>query len=219
MGTFPNLSEITTIVIYIIPGFITLQTINICTDYLYEKSALDKIIHFLIFSFICYVVAGITLLLPYTLLLILVGNMAQYFVYVGDFFERNNFVLTVLAILYAVPIGFLLGFYYFKKGYPFKHFRQFTRKKYIPSIFAELETEYADKETFLTFHMNDGAVIIGEAVSCDRDERKRDYVFSIKNVEKYYPNTKTKVRLKGQFITINSRDASLIEFYGENPKK
>lgn len=107
MGTFPNLSEITTIVIYIIPGFITLQTINICTDYLYEKSALDKIIHFLIFSFICYVVAGITLLLPYTLLLILVGNMAQYFVYVGDFFERNNFVLTVLAILYAVPIGFL----------------------------------------------------------------------------------------------------------------
>ena len=43
--------DILVIMFFIFPGYIVLYTISIFTDYLYEDNSLDRIIHYLFFSF------------------------------------------------------------------------------------------------------------------------------------------------------------------------
>lgn len=197
------------IVAYLIPGYITISMINVFTDYLQEKYSLERIIGYLIFSFLSYTFSLITLFLIYFIIYSLLSTSYYfYWIFIKEFFERNFIFLILFAIIYSFPVGWVLGKHYFKKGYPFKHFNNLTKKRYSPSVFAEIE-KYG--RGYLTFHLRDGTVVEGEALILDRDEDKRDYVFSIKKGIKYFPDG-TQINLKGDKILINSKSASLIEF-------
>ena|SRR3989344_5149435 len=108
-------------------------------------------------------------------------------------------------------IGFLLGNYYFKRGYPFKHFRNLTKRKYVPSVYAEIIREF-NKGAWITLYLNDNTIIQGKIFSFDRDEKKRDYLVSITDAERYIANTNSTVKLKGERIVVNLKDTNMVEF-------
>ena len=155
--SFVAYEDILVIVFLILPGYFVLYTISIFTDYLYEKDTLDRIIQYLFFSFLCYFISIITL----TFAFIVSGQMNLFEIITSflslSIFKEYPIPLFITSIIYAPIVGFLLGNYYFKLGYPFKHFRKFTKRKYVPSIYAELIREFS-KGAWITLYLNDQTI-------------------------------------------------------------
>ncbi len=200
--------ELIQLALYIIPGYIVLYVVNMITNYLREKDIVERIIHYTFFSIFAYLFALIHLFVSYLLLSwISIIDLSEFFKF--DIYDKAY--LFIMAIVYALFIGFYLGKNYFSKGYPNNHLNNYTYKKYSQSVFADLEFEYRSKGAYATFHMNDGTVIIGKVVFMDRDEDKRDYSFRLKDVDQIFPDNES-IRLQGKDVIINSRDVTIIEF-------
>lgn len=202
--------DILVIIFFILPGYIVLYTTSIFTDYLYEKETLDRIIHYLFFSFICYSIS--TMILAFAF--IKSGQMTLFDTIRSLFnlsiFKKYNLHLSIISLILAPQIGFLLGNYYFNKGYPFKHFRKHTTRKYVPSIYAELIREFS-KGAWITLYLNDRTIIQGKIFDFDRDEDKRDYVVSITEAERCFPDIGSTIKLKGEKIVINLKNTNMVE--------
>jgi hypothetical protein len=203
--------DILVIITFILPGYMVLYTISIFTDYLHEKDTLERIIHYLLFSFCCYFLSTITLIFAF----IVSGDVSYSYIF-NSFFDLSIFkdydiILLIISLIYAPLMGFLLGNYYFKRGYPYKHFKKFTNKKYTPSIYAEIIKDF-DKGAWITLYLKDNTIIQGKILDFDRDEEKRDYVASITDAERYFPDTGSIVKLKGEKMVINLKDTHLVEF-------
>ncbi len=208
--SFLAYENIFVIVSFILPGYLVLYTISIITDYLYEKDTLDRIIHYLFFSFICYFIS--TLILTFAFFIsgqISISNLISSYINLSIFYHFK-IPLSIISIIFAPIFGFTLGTYYFKNGYPFKHFKKLTKRKYLPSIYAGLTREYS-KGAWITLHLNDKTIIQGEIFYFNRDEEKKDYTVSIINARKYYPNLKSTIKLKGEKVIINLKDTTMIE--------
>lgn len=197
--------ELTAIFFYILPGYITLYIVNMFANYLHEKDIFERVIHYLTFSLVAYIFGFFTLVISK----VLFGKLNIASFDFNKFITFNKVSLVVLAFVYSIPFGYWLGNHYFNLGFPYRHFN--TWKKYVPSAYADLEKEYR-LGAWLTFHLKDGSVIQGKSVQSDRDESQRDYTFVLKDANLYYPNKKKEVKLKGEKIIVNAKEAIFIQY-------
>lgn len=197
--------EILSILLIITPGYITVYLITIFTDYTFEKDQLERIIQYLIFSSISYLIA-ILFLLSSNYFLILVGKIDVIFL---DYFFKNSLILTFVAVVVSVPLGILSGKYCFGNGYPHKYFD--SKRNNSPSIYSNLFTQKYQEGASLAFHLKNGNIIRGKFSSWDFDEEKRNYVFSIVEAEEFFEQgTKSRI-LSSERTVINVKDCFFIE--------
>lgn len=197
--------ELTAILFYILPGYIILYIVDVFTNYLHEKDIFERVIHYILFSLVAYTFGFFTLFTSK----LFFGQLSMLPFDINQFIAFNKASLIILAFAYSLPFGYLFGNYYFNFGFPYRHFN--TSKKYVPSAYADLEKKYKSG-AWLTFHLKDGSIIQGSYVQSDRDEDERDYTFVIKDAKLYYPLQKKEVKLKGEKIIINAKEALLIQY-------
>jgi len=202
--TFQN---IISLILFVIPGYISLFIISIFTDYLKEKNSLDKVIEYLLFSFISYIIVGILLLL--SLFFISIFNEMNFLIEI-KFFLDNSLILAILSIIISPFSGFLFGKYYFARGYPHAHFN--TLKCNSPSIYSKYVNQDFKEGAWINCFLKDGTVIRGKWAGRDFDEEKRDYKIILQEAERFFLDKKIKTKLHGNKIVINVNDCYFIEF-------
>jgi hypothetical protein len=162
--TFQSLISI---ILFVIPGYISLFIISIFIDYLKEKNSLDKAVEYFLFSFISYVVVGILILV--SLFFISMFSKINILNEIS-FFWDNPLILAVLAIIISPFTGFLLGKYYFAKGYPHAHFN--TLKCNSPSIYSKYVNHEFREGAWINCFLKDGTAIRGKWAGRDLMKRK-----------------------------------------------
>ena len=199
------------LILYIIPGYLTLFVVNIMIDYPFEEKQLEKIIQYLFISGICYVIA-------ITLLIVILGSIdviwslhTSYFL--KEIFGKNLIYLAVLAMFVSPFLGMFLALFYFGKGYPYNHFKRHTTKIYFKSLFSKLFQDEFRKGCWVSIHLKNGNILNGQVINYDCDEERRDYFISLINVGEYNSKLKPLKKLKGEKIVINLKNAEYIEFH------
>jgi len=197
---FLTFSEIISIFLFLVPGYIIIYVISLITDYIYEKNQLDRVIQYLMFSFIAYlstfIILGL-LSIPIQSLRVCINPSSL-----------NMLIITSLAIVISPLLGFVMGNFYFGRGYPHKYFSKFTNKKYAQSIYGECFLKEFRNGAWVTCHMKDGTILQGRLLDYDKDEDTRDYVISLIDVKQYHPEA----RLYGDKIVLNIKETLFIEF-------
>ena len=207
------------IILFIIPGYIILYVVSIITEYIYERNQLDKIIQYLLFSFVAYMSSIVMIFsissISYLFISLFKPELSNKFLIILDTIYRNYtlllLIISFVAIAIAPKIGFLLGTKYFGQGYPHKIFKEHTDKKFTPSIYALLKNKYK-LGAWLSCHMKDKTIIHGTFSEYDFDEEKRDYVITLIEAKRFFPKSKRTVSLIGDEIVINLKNVTLLEF-------
>ena len=192
------LQEILTIILFIVPGYLTVYFISIITDYQHEKEALERVVQYLLFSALSYFLA---------VLLISVISLLDQSVFLAIL--ENPSILTAVAIAVSPLQGFLLGHFYFSKGYPHKHFKKVTNKTNFPSIYSKIFKEF-EKGCWVTCHMKTGGKIQGTICDVDLDGENKQYKISLENVIRSFG--KEENNLIADKVLINLDDCSFVQF-------
>ena len=95
--TFQN---IIVLILFVVPGYISLFIISIFVDYLKEKDPLDKMAEYFLFSFFSYAIA---ILLIFLFLFFISFFKDITFLSELRFFFDNPLILAVLAIIVSPP--------------------------------------------------------------------------------------------------------------------
>ena len=167
------LQEILTIILFIVPGYLIVYFISIITDYQHEKEILEKIVQYLVFSSLSYFSA-----------IFLVSIISLFYKKIIEIILGNPSILTAIAIFLAPLLGFLLGHFYFGKGYPHNHFRKLTNKTNFPSIYSKIFKEF-EKGCWVTCHIKTGEKIQGTICDVDLDEENKQYKISLQNAVRF----------------------------------
>lgn len=198
------------LILFVIPGYISLFIISIFTDYLKEKNSLDKAVEYLLFSFISYLIVGILISLSLFFISLFrdITLLTEF-----KFFLDNPLILAILAIIISPFNGFLLGKYYFGRGYPHAHFN--TLKCNSPSIYSKYINHDFKEGAWINCFLKDSTVIRGKWAGRDFDEEKRDYKIVLQEAERFFLDKQIKTKLHGDRVVINVNDCYFIEFKGK----
>jgi hypothetical protein len=151
--------------------------------------------------------------LPICILLNIVDSnvYTNFFNFIKDFY----IIFVLYAIIFAPIVGYILAKYYYgENGVLSKFYKKYTRKINTTSIFSELWRQYK-KGVWITFHMKDSTILQGKAKYLSKDEEKKEYVFVINDVKRYFikDNKIKELKLTGKDILVNSKDTNIIEFH------
>lgn len=198
------------LVLFVIPGYLSLFIISIFTDYLKEKNSLDKAVEYLLFSFFSYLITII--LISFSLFFVSLFIDIIFLNEIKYFFD-NPLTLAILTIIISPFSGFFLGKYYFGKGYPHKHFN--TLKCNSPSIYSKYINYDFKEGAWINCFLKDGTAIRGKWTGRDFDEEKRSYKIVLQEAERFFLDEQIKTKLHGDKIVINVDDCYFIEFKGK----
>ncbi len=125
------------------------------------------------------------------------------------FLFKLPIILTISSIVFSVPIGILLGKFYFSKGYPHKHLN--TQKMCGPSLFSKYFLNDFKKGAWIACHMKDNTILRGKLLEWDNDEDNRDYLISLIECMQFIDEGKRSRKVHGEKVLVNTRDCYFIE--------
>lgn len=200
------LPDILVLILFIVPGYLTVYFISIITDYLHEKGNLEKATQYLLFSAVSYFLV---------IFIISIFSLGLYWIYGISLESSYSFileyplVLTGFAIFISPFFGIFLGYKYFGKGYPHSHFKKITNKTNFPSIYSKMFKEFKEG-CWVTCDMKSGEKIQGILCDYDFDEETKQYKLSLKNAMRI--SNGKEMNLVADKVVIDISNCNFIQF-------
>ncbi len=209
-----GVEEFFALISFIVPGYIVILLISFVSEYIREKDVYERIMHYLLFSFICYFVSLILLVLFKIFLSLTFFNFDIIHNFnILDLISDNLIYLTALSIISSPFIGYFLGVYVFNKN-PARFFSRYNNRIWSESVYSDVDKKYSKSGYYALIYLDNDTIIRGVVKYLDKDEDNRDYCFGLINAQIIYSDKNEPDDFKGDILIINTKNAKYVEIKG-----